>query len=268
VRVLAGLAVIVLLTACGGGGNHPSPSRAAVKAYLTHVNDIEFRMQLPLSQVASATAAFGHARYSSELTASLAAAQNTLLDLYAQLVLIKPPPQARKLHSMLLTLVQRQASLADQLRGLTIFNPAFASILRPLVTANVKTAKALRATKKPAVVAAAIHSYRLTIHRIIPRVRKLQPPKVERPLYTAQLTRLAALDEQLAQLEQAVGAHDLTALAQAEHAVSVASVSSDTRANQLAQRAAVLAFNARVASVKALSRQVQLERDRLQVSLP
>ena len=99
------------------------------------------------------------------------------------------------------------------------------------------------------------------------RIRHLRPPAVERPLFEAQLTRLIALSSALAGFEHAVRTHDLTATARFQHAVSVASVSADTHANQLAQRAAVVAYDARVSSVQALATRVQRERDRLQATL-
>jgi hypothetical protein len=266
---LALLAAVVLLAACGGGGGkQTSASRVAVTAYLTRVNQTEKKLDVPLRQVTAAAAAFGHARYSPELTAQLAIAQNTLLGLYAQLVLIKPPATARKLQSLLLQLVQRQAALAGELRKLSVFNPAFGRVMQPLIEANTTASTKLHATKKAADVAAAVLDYKAAIDGAIPSVRRLQPPAMERPLYNAQLTRLEALSATLGQLAAAIRARDLTALAKARHAVSVASVSSDSRPNQIAERTAVLEYNARAASVKALSLAVQREHDRLQVGLP
>ena len=265
---LAVLAALVLLPACGGSTHRaPSASRAAVTAYLTRVNNTELLMQKPLRAVSTATAAFTHAHNSAATAAVLAGAQGTMDDLYARLVLVTPPAPAKRLHSLLLALVQRQASLAGELHDLTVFNPAFSAAIQPVVAASAQARKALRGTKKTARVAAAIHAYRTAIEGVVVRIRHLRPPAVERPLFEAQLTRLIALSSALAGFEHAVRTHDLTATARFQHAVSVASVSADTHANQLAQRAAVVAYDARVSSVQALATRVQRERDRLQATL-
>jgi hypothetical protein len=86
-------------------------------------------------------------------------------------------------------------------------------------------------------------------------------------LYDAQVARLVALDRSLGQLIKALQARDLNAVARAEHAISAASVSSDSLAAQEAQRGAVVAYNSRAASASSLARRIQLEVNRLQVTL-
>jgi hypothetical protein len=270
-RRLSVLAALVLLTACGGGSHHQtSAARAAVTAYLARVNSTEAEMQKPLQQVSAATRAFTHPHGASAATTTvaLAQAQRTLIDLYTRLLLVTPPKAAKPLHSLLLRLIQRQASLAGELRELSIFNPAFAATLQPLVAANASARTQLLGTKKPAKVVAALEAYRVAIEDVAQALHKLQPPAVERPLFEAQLARLDALGATIGQLQGAVRAHDPTATAKFQHAVSVASVLSDSTARQKAQRNAVIAYDNRVASVQALARQVQREHDRLQSTLP
>ena len=266
-RRLALLAALLLLTACGGGAHKESASRTAVRAYLTRVDNTELLLQQPLHNLSVATKAFSQTPNMPATVTMLAASQRTLLNLFGQLVLVTPPPPAKKLHALLLELVQKQATLAGELRAFAVFNPAFGATLKPLVAANATARKALQGNKKAALVAAGIHVYRASIDAVVIRLRRLRPPAVERPLYDAQLNRLVELDSTLVRLEQAVRARDLTALARAQHAVSVASVSSDSRANQVAERTAVLAYNAQVAAVQTLSRLVLQEHDRLQVTV-
>ena len=267
-RRLAVLASLVLLTACGGGGHrNQSASRAAVAAYLTRVDNIEAVMNQPLRDVSAATVAFAHSRDPATTAPALARAEQTLLSVSAQLSLAKSPAAAHTLQTLLLQLIGRQAMLAGELHDFAIFNPAFAAAMRPLAQANTTAHAALKGKQKPAQAADQIRAYRVAVAAAVKQVRTLRPPSVERPLYSAQLKRLTLLDTTLAGLERAVRARDVIAAARLEHAVSVASVSSDSRANQLAEQAAANAYNARVASVQALARRVQQERNRLQVTL-
>jgi hypothetical protein len=267
VRRFAVLAALLALTGCGG--HQPShASRDAVRSYISHVDQIEFRLRKQLAAVSRATANVSKARGTRTAAPALTRTRRTLIGMHDELQRVRPPADARKLHRLLLALVAQEASLAGELRDLSLFNPAFAAALRPLAAANASARSALTSTTKPATVAAAVRVYREAVASAASKVRALHPPPVERPLYDAQLQRLVGLEQSLAQLERAVQARDRTAVARAEHALSVASVSSDTRARQVAQRAAVLTYNARVRQVETLAQRVQRERDRLQRALP
>jgi hypothetical protein len=263
-RSIGLLLALLMLSACGTSKPHPSTERAAVSAYIAKVNAIETQMTGPLHSIATATTAFAHGRPAGETATAFAAAQVALVNLYSRLIFLKPPPPAKKLHALVLRLVGRQADLAGELHRLVTFNAAFVQALRPLVAANAAARKALRTTKKRARVAEAVHAFRLAVDGVSARLRALRPPPVERPLFDAQSARLAGLGTSLAGLERAIRADDPTAIARFQHAVSVASVSSDARANQVAERQAVVSYDARVASVRTLARQVVQERSRLQ----
>ena len=266
-RRLAVLAALLPLTGCGG--HAPShASRDAVRGYISHVNAIELALHKQVEAVSDATVTFSKARDMRVATAALARAQRTFHRLHVRLERVTPPASARRLHRLLLALIAREESLAGELRTLSVFGPSFADALRPLAAANTSARTTLKSATDPVSVAAALHRYRAAVAAAAARVRTLRPPAVERPQYDAQLQRLTGLESTLGQLERAVRARDRTAVARAEHALSVVSVSSDTRARQRAQRDAVLTYNARVASVDALAMRVQRERDRLQRALP
>jgi hypothetical protein len=239
-----------------------------VRSYISHVDAIELRLRKQFAAVSRATAKLSKGRDTRTAAPALTRTRRTLIGMHDELQRVTPPADARKLHRLLLALVAQEASLAGELRDLSVFNPAFAAALRPLAAANASARSALASTTKPAAVAAAVRAYHDAVGTAASMVRALHPPPVERPLYDAQLHRLIGLQRSLAQLERAVQARDRTAAARAEHALSVASVSSDSRARQLAQRDAVLTYNARVGRVETLARRVQRERDHLQRTLP
>lgn len=265
-RIACALVAVVGLTACGGGHHGPS-ARDRVSAYLAHENSISAQMQPSLVAVHQALVDFSHHRSSpttvKELTTSIA----TLEKLHRRLAATDPPPQAAKLQRLLLELVTREESLTRELRQLTTFEPAFAKAVAPLAAANTETQARLKTTKKPAAVAALVRSYQSAVEGALAAARKLQPPALERPVYAAELVRLEELAAALGKLAAAAQAHDAQGAALAEHDVSVASVSSDSRANQVAEQNAVRAYDRAVRKIAILGTQITDERNRLQIKL-
>lgn len=254
-----------MLVVAGCGGGHSSSTRDKVSAYIGRVNVVQSKMQQPLLEIHQAILDF--AKHAKPAPAELAHADTTLERLDTRLAAADPPPQAHKLQQLMQRLIAHEETLVVELRQLTLFEPRFTNAMKPLATANAATEKSLVGLKKPAAVAAVLGSYRSTVESTLANVVKLRPPLVERPLFTAQVGRLRALDTSLGSLVAAVVHHDATASARAQHAVSEASVSSDSRANQLAQRAAVQAYDRSVRQVGQLGAQIAAERNRLQVHL-
>jgi hypothetical protein len=267
-RRLALLAALLALTGCGGKEPSSHRAREAVSLYISRVNAIEFLLRKQILAVSRATAAYGHNESPPKVAARLGRAEATFAKLHRDIARLKPPPQALRLHRSMLALVAAESRLAGELRDLSRFNPAFASALRPLVVANTKTQTLLKGAKQPSLAAAAVHAYRGEVTAAATRLRRLNPPQVERALFDGQLQRLVALEAALGQLERALKARDGVGVAKAEHAVALAAVISDARVRQVAQRDAVLVYNARVHAVQRLARSVQRERDRLQRTLP
>lgn len=265
-RTALALAAALALTGCGG--SHAPTARDHVSAYLGRENAIVARSQPALVAVHQALVDFSHNRTSAATAKELADAAATFRRLRVQLRAANPPPQAAKLQRLVLEVVARQAALTDELRTLIRFEPAFAAALTPVAEANGAARTRLRTAKSSKAVADAVETYRAAVAKSLQELRPLRPPALERPLYDAQVSRLTALDAVLARLARAARSGDARAAAKAEHEVSVAAVSSDSRANQLAERNAVIAYDKAVAEIAVLTQKVTAERDRLQVKLP
>lgn len=264
IAVLA-LAVAVALTGCGG--SHKPSSRDLVSAYLTRENAIAAQTQPALVAVHQALLDFTKHRTSSTTARELATSAKTFARLRARLAKRDPPPQAAKLRRLLLELVSREEALVKELHQLAVFEPKYATVLRSLAKANATTQSRLKSLKSRAAIAATIRSYRTAVRQTLRALRQLDPPAIEEPLVRAQIERLRALDPALGKLAAAAAAGDAQAAARAQHEVSVASVSSDSRANQIAERNAVRAYDREVARIATLSEQITAERNRLQVKL-
>ncbi|HEX4680476.1 MAG TPA: hypothetical protein VH210_14850 [Gaiellaceae bacterium] len=259
------LVALLALTGCGGSGGNKT--RDDVSAYITRVDSIQLAQRQSIALMQQAVVDFSHGKNVPLVIKQLTSAHATLKKLHARIAAVAAPPPAQKLHRLVLELFSREAALTTELRDLAAFSPRFADALRPIAKANAAAKASITATKDPQAVAGAVQHYRTAVRSSLAAAQELHPPAVERPLYDAQVARLVALDRSLAQLIEALQARDLNAVARAEHATSVASVSSDTLVAQQAQRAAVVAYNRRAASVSSLARRVQLEVNRLQVAL-
>lgn len=264
-RILLAVAAVLLLAGCGG--SHSATPRDHVSAYLGRERAIVNRSQPALVAVHQALVDFSHHRSSPATAKQLARASATFARLGRELKAANPPPQAAKLNRLLLELVAKQASLTGELRSLIAFEPKFTAALRPVAAANTRARASLAAARTSAAVAAAVGTYRAAVERSLHALRPLDPPALERPLYEAQLQRLAALDAALGHLAAAAAANDAGAATRAEREVNAAAVSSDSRANQVAERDAVVAYDRSVAAIAKLTQQISAERDRLQLTL-
>lgn len=262
-RAFALVGIGALLTACGG--THADPSRSAVKAYIQHLNAIERRAAVQASVLAqqSRDASSAGARRRIYVRTETA-----LTKLKTRVAAAPAPAQARRLRERLLALIDREILLAHESAQLAAFDPAFTKALAPLAAANRTAQSQLKATHRAAAVEAAVGRYRTAVRAALAGLRTLSPPPIEQSLYSAQVARLTALDAALGRLQSAIAAHDAADVARAEHAVSVASVSSDSLAVQRATRAEVRQYDALVRGVAQLAARVAQERNRLQTTLP
>ena len=139
--------------------------------------------------------------------------------------------------------------------------------MQPLVAANARARTDLGSTKDPDQVVTALEAYRAAIDSVLVKARRLDAPPAVQPLEAAQVRRLEDLSSSLERLAVAVRERRAADVPKLQHAVSVASVSSDSQTVQRAQQAAVRAYNARARSIQVLAARVQTERNRLQTTL-
>jgi hypothetical protein len=264
VKRAALLVAVAVLAGCGKSEHKPT-ARDQVVAYMGRVNVVEYDLRKPLVRVQRAVQAFSKATNRAATIKALGNADVTLERLRAQLAATVPPPPARKLHGLLLDLVDRERLLASELKDVLVFDPAFAAALRPLAAANATAQARLQGPHPLAEVARAVRDYRAAVRRSLTASRALDPPELERPLYDAQVARLVALDRTLGGLLDAITARDAVRIARAQHAVGVASVSSDSTRSQQAERAAIQQFNRDVRAITIVVRQIATERNRLQM---
>jgi hypothetical protein len=263
IRLIAAAAALVLAAAgCGGGG--PS-SRDLVASYIDRVNAVQVKLVQPTKAVSDA------GRELAKPKADRAAAERKLrraalrIDaLRKQLAAIAVPAEARKLRSMLIDRMQRQAALAREAAALVAFVPAFQAALQPLAAAGSELKAALTRGTASDVEAAALDTYAATLDTALGQLRHVEPPPVSAAEYATQvqtLERVRAAATALARALREQRADDLPRLLRS---FQQAALGNQSLAAQRARIAAVRAYNERVRSLDQLAARIDKERLRLQ----
>jgi hypothetical protein len=263
--VLARLAAVFVLvaiaaTGCDGGNDR----RDAVDRYVREANTVQNELRRPLTDVTRATREFGTGASDLEKERPrLAKATRTLATLQRRLERLDPPPDARRLHRLLIRLVSAQRDLTDELRTVVVVLPELDAASRPVSTAGKRLQAELSAAKTGPAQAAALERYRAALVAPLAMARKVEPPPLLAPLRATQITTLVRLRRTAAQLAAALrqrrGAEVSRLVAQFQEAARTPA----TVSAQRSRIAAIEAYNARVEGVAKLAAAVQRERDRL-----
>jgi hypothetical protein len=290
---VATVAAIAVVLGAGGLWSHGS-SRTAVDRYIASVDSVQQQMRLPLTRLQTVYRGFSTHGATPQVQQQVAGAERTLQTLGHRISALVAPPQAARLHLLLVRLVAREHAVAHEVDQLTRFLPRFnadvaisktanATLARTLATIRPPTAHAVRGTPKQvaharAVYAAAVSSaalaqaraigtYDRSLAGVIRLLRTLGPPPVMAPAYRAQLSTLESTEAAGGALARELHQKNrsrvpLLGRRFSEAARSVASVTS-----QRAEIAAIKAYNSRVQGVGTLQQQVQAEVSRLERTL-
>jgi hypothetical protein len=295
VRVrLAPLLLVLLLVAAGcGGHSSKTADRKAVAAYIVRVDSVEQQLRLPLVKIERTYRNFSTNQVAMTKAApQFATAEATLRTLQTRLRLIDPPPDGRRLRTLLVGLMGAQADLAHELTTFVNFLPAFGAALKPLGPADARLKAALAAVSVPkptpvkqtklkaaqaaylrAVSAAAagqataLVAYLGEVAKVQSRLRGLRPPPALAPSYRAQVTTLGRVRVTGTALVAALDKKQYARVAVLDRSFQQAATTSTSLPVQRAEIASVKAYNARVRAVAALALKVDAERGRLQKNL-
>jgi hypothetical protein len=292
----AGAVTAAVVVTVAGSGKTTSTAHAAVAGYIKDVDRIEQRMQAPLTRALTAFRTFSaHGARSRSEEAQLAKAESTLRRLRSRLAVMSAPPQAIRLHTRILDLIDAEVAVAHEIVGLARFMPRFTALVARSRSASSALAKALAAVKAPtahrlrgtrkqiaaaqAAFAAAsrqaagrqadaVDAYDDAVAVAVHRLRRLRPPEVMAPAYRSQLRALAASRTAGTTLSQELRKNVRSHGAVLARRFTEATRSAGSVNAQRAQIAAVKAYNASVQAISELSKRVQDEVARLQRTLP
>jgi hypothetical protein len=269
---VAGLGAIALIVAVIVGFHESSQKsttttrRAEVAQYIARVGRIQIAMNKRVRAVDTSYKRFAKQPGTlGKRVAEYRRAEKTLGDLRDSLARVVPPPDARKLHRLLVRLANQNVHVAALVTGLSAYLPALSSAQAPLREAVLRLRAAVSAAKTATVQAAAFAEYSATARRIAGQVAVLPAPKPFLPARDAeakQLRRLAAL---AADIGSALRAKQLK---QAQTLVGELATAQTQTSVVRAQRAAALAYNADLQAITTTAKAIEKERRRLEKAVP
>ena len=265
--------VLVLLLVGGCGSNGAEERRTAVNAYFADVGKAQVVLVGRQAQINSTLQGFS-------LTQSTASELRKLRDGRAEVAralhnvrAVQPPPDAERLHEMIVQRLQLQFALLDELIATAVYIPQVAATAPPLQAATrtlrrnlgVAAGSPTVTSQSPglSVYAAAFGGYGDALKPISARLEALTAPPILRPSLDAErraLTRSIALS---AAIRQALDRRDIAAANTSIHALFSVSGELNGPRTQEQQAAAGRAYNARVRRIDALATRIDRERARL-----
>jgi hypothetical protein len=265
-RRAAVLAFLVALLAggCGDGGGR----REDVASYIERVNSIELSMRQPFVALAQANREFSLETVElRRIRPRLVKSEQAVKKLDGRLRELDPPPDAQRLHRLLLQLVAAEAALTHELRQTAVYLPELQAAVKPLTPAGRKLRRALARSKNGEEQAKALDAYQAVLNGVTADLRALDPPPLLAPVNRAQYQTLLRVQRAAAALAAGLRGKDAAALPKLIRNFQHASLSGDSISAQRARIAGIEGYNARVKKLRALARDVQRERDRLQKTL-
>jgi hypothetical protein len=288
---------VLLTLLLGGCGNTHKTPRAAVAAYLTEVNAVEKQLAPPLVSVTRTIVQFARQSRASGAPRKKGAGAGALgqfrvvpggqadallhadaqiKGLRGRLATLPAPGPAQRLRTLLLELVDRQATLTHQMAKLVVFLPGFSQAMAPLGPALVRLERVLSVAQAqgPAAVAAvyaqksaALRGFRAIALTIQRSLRRLDPPVVSLPSYRAQVRAVQGMARSAEGLAAALGASSTAAARPLLAQFSRAATGPTSLTAQRAQIAAIHAYDAQIASLNRLAEAASRERLRLSRTL-
>jgi hypothetical protein len=291
----AGAVAAAVVVSVAGGGKSTSPAHDAVAGYIKDVDRTEQQMQAPMTRALTAFRTFSaHGARTPSEGAQLATAESTLRRLRSRIAAMSAPPQATRLRTRIVALMDAEIAVAQEIAGLAQFMPRFTTFVaqsrhastvlaKALAAVKVPTAHRLRGTRKQiakaqAAFAAAsqkaavqqadaVDAYDNAVASAVRGLRRLRPPAVMAPAYGSQLRALVASRVAGMSLSRELRKNVRAHVAVLARKFTVATRSAGTVEAQRAQIAAVKAYNTSVQAISELSRRVQDEVARLQRTL-
>src|SRR4051794_8350910 len=195
--LVAPLALIAV--ACGRGED---PQRAAVRGYLTRVNEVQAQSRADLAR--ANVVLRGYAQGRPVGAAALAGVEADIRGARAAVAAVRPPLSARDVHSRLLKVYDLDAGLAHETLRMVRYEHAAPLALALLAKASSRLQHELKSARRPAAQARALQRFRVSVDRALHKLSGLDVPVILAPAHRAQMRRLQSTRRLSTQLRTAV----------------------------------------------------------------
>lgn len=248
-----------------GDDGETAERRQAVSAYIVEVNTTQQTLILELERV---SLAYRRLQFKDKpdpkQLARVEEAEHTLRNLRSRLAELDAPPEARRLRSLILRLVDLQAELAQEVAGMARYIPVQAAESRKLAASTKTLRDELGAAKTGATQREAFDTYRGALLASVRRLEDATAPAVLAPSRTEEIERLGRLATLAQDLGKALEDQDANDVDQLFPRFVQTSASTGTTR---AERDAVLAFNRRLEAIGKQRTAVAAERAQVDLAL-
>jgi hypothetical protein len=260
--IATGVAVVLLAR---DDDDRTDERREAVADYIVKVNTTQQTLIVELERVSLAYRELRlREKADPKQIARVTEAQQTLRRLRSRLAELPVPVEARKLRRAVLVLLDLQVELASEVAGMARYIPVQAAENRKLAAATTTLRDALGRAKTGAAQRQAFASYRATLLATVDRLEATTAPAVLEPSRTGEIKRLGRLAVLAQQLGDALEDQDAKNVDLLFPRFVQTTASTGTTP---AERAAVVAFNRRIAAIADQRQAVLAERTRLDLAL-
>jgi hypothetical protein len=252
------LIVAVLLGFRTHEKKHSVSRRDVVAAYIVKVGRIQIGMASQIKAVDRQYRLFAKdPQRLGKRVGAYRAAERTLARLRTRLAAVRPPREARRLHTLLLELADRNVRVAAGVAALAAYLPRLAHEQEPLGAAVAALRSRIAAAKTAKDQAAAFDDYAAVTSGAARRVARLPAPSFFTAARTAEVVHLRRLSSLATEVGAALRRKEL---ARAQALVADLSRAQGETAVVHAQRRGALAYNAKLHEIAITAKQIETER--------
>lgn len=236
--------------------------REVVARYITEVNRVEVGLAQELTAISDTYREFGGtpAQLAAQVP-ELERGEETVRRLRVRLAAVEPPPEAERLHALLLELVDLDAAFAGEVAEFARYLPELSEAQQPLAQAGARLREEVGRAETAVEQGRAFAAYAAATRAVAERIEELDVPRAfvaAQEAEVGQLGRIAALSERIARALDDERPDD--AVTQFEGLAREAAATAVVRA----EREAALAYNRRLREIERVAKAIDVERTRLE----
>jgi hypothetical protein len=262
-RSVALLGVLVLGSgAAGCGDDERDAVRERTQRYIESEQAVMRRAQPDFESANQAYVAYAKGELEPENAAEqVKQAEQAIRNARDGVLVLDPPPEARRLHDQLVRYLDMNVELADETTLLARYVPAAAGALVPLGRANRRLEAQLAGADESDDQARVLEDFEGRVDAIVGELRDLEAPAVLRPVHVEQIRRLEATRRLAGRLRRALRAQDAERVSVLLKRFRSTAPEPDVRRRLTNQ--AVVRYNQRLKRIVAAYADVQQEQTRL-----
>jgi hypothetical protein len=258
-----GAALLILVVAAASVAACGTSRRSRVDDYIKSANAIEARAAPEFDRANTAYKRFSKNKLAKSAAADVATAERSIRSTRTELAGLHPPPDARRLHRLLLRLFDLNASIAHETTQLAVYLPAATTATGPLTAINKRLQDGLRSTQVPKQTQA-LTRYGSELGGVVAALKRLDPPPLLASVHRDQVTRLESTRSLARELSGAITAQDGPRVAKL--LARFQTLRSQAGRQDLAGRA-LRAYERRYREIALASQAVQREHNRIELAL-